>query len=89
MVNNEDKIQKEMSILENLVGIIRERSKKCDPNIVYPIGEYQTAVDRLFTRYGEFREDHKYKNRFNIIVKDFENYLGDYTYDCICHKKNL
>jgi hypothetical protein len=87
MVNNEDKIQKEISILENLVEIIRERSKKCDPNIVYPLGEYQTAVDRLFIRYGEIREDPRYKTRLNILIKDFENYRGDYTYDCICHKK--
>lgn len=37
MANNEDKIHKEISILENLVGTIRERSRKCDPNIVYPL----------------------------------------------------
>lgn len=37
MVNNEDKISRDISILENLVGTIRERSRKCDPNIVYPL----------------------------------------------------
>lgn len=86
-MENEDKIQKELSIVENLVGTIKERAKKCDPNIVYPLGEYQTAIDRLFSRYGEIREDPKYKNRFNTLIKDFENYRGDYTYDCICMKK--
>lgn len=86
-MTDEDKIQKELSIVENIVGIIRERSRKCDPNIVYPLGEYQTAIDRLFTRYGEIREDPRYKTRFNMLVRDFENYRGDYTYGCICMKK--
>ena len=89
MTNNDNKIEKDMSILENLVGMIRERSKKCDPNIVYPLGEYQTTVDRLFTKYGKISEDPRYKNRFNMLIKDFETYRGEYTYGCICRKKNI
>lgn len=87
MANNKDKINEDMSKLENLVGMIRERSKNCDPNIVYPLGEYQTVVDRLFTKYGEIREDPRHSTRFNILVKDFETYRGEYTYDCVCQKK--
>ncbi len=87
MVNNEDKIIEDMSILENLVGRIRERSKNCDPNIVYPLGEYQTVVDRLFTQYDEIREDPRYKTRFNMLINNFETYRGEYTYGCICQKK--
>ena len=84
---NEDQINKDMSTLEDLVGSIRERAKNCDPNIIYPLGQYQTVVDRLFTKYEEIREDPKYKNRFNILVKDFETYRGEYTYECECQKK--
>jgi hypothetical protein len=86
-MENEDKISKDISILENIVGTIGERAKKCDPDIVYSLGEYQTAIDRLFTRYGEIREDYRYRNRFNMLIKDFENYRGEYTYTCTCHKK--
>ncbi len=87
MINNEDKINKDMSILENLVGRIRERSKNCDPNILYPLGEYQTIVDRLFTQYDEIRKDPGHKTRFNILTNNFETYRGQYTSDCICQKK--
>lgn len=57
MANNEDKINKDISTLESLVEMIKERSKNCDPNIVYPLGEYQTVVDRLFTKYEDIRKD--------------------------------
>ena len=67
MANKEDRINTDMSILEDLVESIRERSKNCDPNIVYPLGQYQTVVDRLFTKYGEIRENPRYKIRFNIL----------------------
>ena len=42
MTKNEEQIQisKDMSTLEDLVGSIRERAKNCDPNIVYPLGQY-------------------------------------------------
>jgi hypothetical protein len=76
-----------MTTLEDLVGSIRERAKNCDPNIVYPLGQYQTVVDRLFTRYEDIRQDPKYKTRFNILVKSFETYRGEYTYECICQRK--
>ncbi len=87
MTKKDDQINKDMSTLEDLVGSIRERSKNCDPNIVYPLGLYQTAVDRLFTKYEEISKDPKYKTRFNILVKSFETYLGEYTSECICQKK--
>lgn len=66
--------------------MIRKKAENC-PNIVYPLGEYQTVVDRLFTKYGDIRKDPKYNTRFNIIVKNFETYRGEYTYDCACYKK--
>ena len=87
MIKNEEQIIKDMSLLEDFVGSIRERSKKCDPNIVYPLEQYQTIVDRLFTRYEDISKDPKYKNRFNILVKDFETYRGEYTGECVCRKK--
>ena len=87
MIKNEEQIIKDMSLLEDFVGSIRERSKKCDPNIVYPLEQYQTTVDRLFTRYEDISKDPKYKNRFNILVKDFETYRGEYAGECICRKK--
>jgi len=37
MTKNEDQIDKDMFTLEDLVGSIRERSKNCDPNILYPL----------------------------------------------------
>ena len=87
MIKNEEQIIKDMSLLEDFVGSIRERSKKCDPNIVYPLEQYQTIVDRLFLRYEDISKGPKYKNRFNILIKDFETYRGEYTSECICHKK--
>lgn len=87
MIKNEEQIINDISSLENIVGMIRERSKKCDPNIVYPLEQYQTTVDRLFKRYEDIRQDPKYNNRFNILVKDFETYRGEYTPGCICHNK--
>lgn len=87
MANNEDKINKDMSTLESLVEMIRERSKNCDPNIVYPLEQYQTVVDRLFIKYEDIREDPRYKTRFDILIKNFGTYRGEYTSDCICQKK--
>ncbi len=87
MLKNEEQINKDMTSLEDMVISIRERSKKCDPNIVYPLGQYQTIVDRLFARYEDISKDPKYKNRFNTLVKDFETYRGEYTSECICHKR--
>jgi len=87
MIKNEEQINKDMTSLEDLVGSIRERSKKCDPNIVYPLEQYQTIVDRLFTRYEDIKKDPKYNNRFNILIKAFETYRGEYAGECICHKK--
>lgn len=87
MIKNEEQINKDMSSLEDLVGSIRERSKKCDPNIVYPIGQYHTIVDRLFTKYEDIRKDPKYNTRFNTLVKNFETYRGEYAGECICHRK--
>lgn len=42
MIKNEEQINRDIVSLEDLVGSIRERSKKCDPNIVYPIGQYNS-----------------------------------------------
>jgi hypothetical protein len=81
------KINKDMSILEDLVGSIRQRVKNCDPNILYPLGQYQTIVDRLFTRYEDINKDQKYKTRFNLLVKSFETYREDFTSECACMKK--
>jgi hypothetical protein len=87
MTKNDDQINKDMSTLEDLVGSIRERAKKCDPNILYPLGQYQTVVDRLFTKYEDISKNPKYKTRFNILVKNFETYRGEFTYECMCMKK--
>lgn len=89
MTDNKDEIDKNMSILEGLVESIRGRSKNCDPNIVYPLGQYQTVVDRLFTKYEDISKNPKYHTRFNILVKNFETYRGEYTYDCVCQKKKI
>lgn len=56
MANYKDGINKDISILEDLVGSIRERSKNCDPSILYPLGQYQTVIDRLFTKYEDIRK---------------------------------
>jgi hypothetical protein len=87
MTKNEDQIDKDMFTLEDLVGSIRERSKNCDPNILYPLGQYQTVVDRLFTKYEDISKDPKYKTRFNLLVKSFETYRGEFTSECICMKR--
>lgn len=87
MTKKDDQISKEMTILEDLVGSIRERSENCDPNILYPLGQYQTIVDRLFTKYEDISKDPKYKTRFNSLVKSFETYRGEFTSNCTCKKK--
>lgn len=87
MISSDEQISQDMSKLENLIGMIRERAKNCDPKIVYPLGEYQTTVDKLFTKYGEIRENPKYNTKFHMLTKDFETYRGEYTYTCICQKR--
>lgn len=80
-------VNMDMTTLEDLVGSIRERAEKCDPSILYPLGQYQTVVDRLFTKYEDISKDPKYKTRFNILVKNFETYREEFTSDCTCTKK--
>jgi len=90
MANNikvDKDISTDISTLENLVENLRKKAKSCDPNIVYPLGQIQTVTDRLFTKYDEIRTHPVFGTRFNILIRNFETYRGDYTYNCTCQRK--
>lgn len=85
---SDNEIIKDIESAENLVNRIWDRSRRCDPNIVYPLMELQTITDRLFKKYDDIKADRSLNFRFNEIIKNSETYRGDFTYNCDCRSKS-